>query len=209
MTNVPGGSNYWGPNGEILKYSVSDGRLLRWNSTWAMKYDDDRSVYSPYSFISGHARLIGTTHDASGGYDLNVTVPEDLTGGVVAAFPGDKIIGASLGDTQTRIWGLSLERGREGTLLFDRTWNSPWSTGNQTMSWSASSPEVGTLWSRELRQNYGVSFETGDLLWGPTHSQDYRDQFYPTGTLIAYGHLYTAGVGGTLYAYNLTTGETS
>jgi outer membrane protein assembly factor BamB len=210
MTNVPGGTNYYGPNGEILKYAISNGRLLRWNSTWAMKYDDHRTVYSPYSFISGHARLIGTTHDASGGYDLNVTVPAGLTGSIITVLD-DRIIGGSIGATQSRVWGLSLERGQEGTLLFDATWDNPdaWITGNQTLSWEAFDSEdlVGVLWAMEVRQHYGVSFETGELIWGPTHSQDYRDQFYQTGSSIAYGNLYASGIGGTLYCYNDSTGE--
>ncbi len=211
MTNVPGGTNYYGPNGEILKYSISNGRLLRWNSTWAMKWDDTRTVYSPYSWLAGHANLMGTTKDASGGYDINVTVPEGLPGSVQVAFVDDRIIGASIGAKQTTVWGINLKRGQEGTLLFNTTWNNPsaWITGNQTISWEAFSPDslVGTMWSKELRQHYGVSLETGQLIWGPTASQDYRDQFYQTGSAIAYGNLYASGIGGTLYCYDVKTGK--
>jgi outer membrane protein assembly factor BamB len=214
LTNVPGGTNVYGPNGEILRYTVDtvNNRLLRWNSTWAVKYYDvgGFSPYDEYSWLSGHAGHLGTTMDASNGYDLNVSIPAGLTGSVVATF-SDKIVGASLGATQTRVWGLSLERDQEGTVLFDETWNNPnaWITGNQTLSWEAVSPDVGTLWAMELRQHYGVSFTTGKLLWGPTPSQDYRDEFYQTGSEIGYGNLYASGIGGTLYCYNVTTGELS
>ena len=35
MTNVPSGTNYYGPNGEILKYSISQnaGWLAQWNTS--------------------------------------------------------------------------------------------------------------------------------------------------------------------------------
>jgi hypothetical protein len=93
--------------------------------------------------------------------------------------------------------------------LFNTTWNNPtaWINGNQTLNWEAISPEVGTLWAMEVRQHYGVSFETGELLWGPTSSQNYRDQFYITGSSIAYGNLYASGIGGTLYCYDVMTGR--
>jgi hypothetical protein len=44
-------------------------------------------------------------------------------------------------------------------------------------------------------------------MWGPTVSQNYRDQYYITGTTTAYGNVYLAGVGGTVYAYDVTTGK--
>jgi hypothetical protein len=209
MTNVPEGTNYFGPNGEIYKYTIENGRLLRWNSVWAMKWDDNKNVYSTHSFISGQSRLIGTIKDASHGYDLNITIRTSLPGRIAKVFVGDKVIGADIGDIQTTVWGLSLERGKEGTLLFNATWFNPtaWIAGNQTLSWEAFSPEVGILWATEVRQHYGVSFETGELIWGPTQSQNYRDQYYQTGSLIAYGNLYSSGLGGTLYCYNVSTGD--
>jgi outer membrane protein assembly factor BamB len=174
-----------------------------------MKWNYDRDVNSTYSFISGYSRIIGTVKDASYYFDINVTIPEGLPGRIATVFVGNKVIGANIGDTQTTVWGLSLETGKEGTLLFNETWDNPtdWIIGNQTLSWEAYSPEVGVLWAMEGRQHYGVSFETGELMWGPTPSQNYRDQYYLTGSLITYGNLYASGLGGTLYCYNISTGE--
>ena len=47
MTNVPSGTNYIGPNGEIMKYSIvnygnetnPDYRLLQWNSSYVVTKD--------------------------------------------------------------------------------------------------------------------------------------------------------------------------
>jgi len=221
LTNVPSGPMTYGPNGELLIYSVANGRLLRWNSTWAVKYYDQNLLtffapYAPESFISGHSDLIGTVMDASHGYDLNVSVG-NFAGSVVATLvngsANDRIIGASIGQTQSTVWGLSLVQGHEGALLFNTTWNSPsdWYADNKTISWAAfSEPDlVGVLWSAEVRQQYGVSLETGQLIWGPTLSQSYLDHYEGTeytSHYIAYGKLYDCGVGGTLYCFDVQTG---
>ncbi len=211
LKNVPAGTNYYGPNGEILRYTVdtTNGRLLRWNSTWAVKSNDyNRTVYSGWSLIAGHSQLIGKTLDASNGYDLNVTIPKGQ--GTARATLSDRIIMGNIGDTQTNLWGISTKAEQEGTLLFNTTWNNPsaWITGNQTVSWSASSSDdlVGILYSKEVRQNYGVSLETGQLIWGPTPSEYYLGQYAQTAN-IAYGKLYTSGICGTVNCYDVKSGN--
>jgi outer membrane protein assembly factor BamB len=224
--NVPAGTNVYGPNGEILRYTVdtTNGRLLRWNSTWAVKYYSvgGTNVYDEYSWIAGHDNQIGTTIDASNGYDLNVSIPAELKGGVVATLT-DRIVGSSLGTgfrgtvspSTATFWAVSTKAGQEGTLLFNTTWVTPsswWSSGNQTISFAAFSEDdlVGILWSKELRQHYGVSLETGQLLWGPSISQNYMDAYEGTqitSHFVAYSKLYACGVGGTLYCYDVKTGN--
>jgi len=212
FTNVPSGTNVYGPNGEILRYTVdtTNGRLLRWNSTWAVKYYSvgGSNVYDEFSWLAGHDNKLGTTVDASFGYDLNVSIPKGL-GSARATLP-DRIVMASIGAAQTNVWGISTKAGEEGRILFNATWNNPsaWISGNQTISWAASSADdlVGILWSKELRQIYGVSLETGQLIWGPTQSQSYMDQYTVT-TYMAYGKVYVGGVGGTLYCFDSKTGN--
>jgi hypothetical protein len=106
--------------------------------------------------------------------------------------------------------GINLKPGHEGELLFNTTWKAPsdWIEGNQTISWVASSLEdkVGVLWSKELRQCYGVSLETGKLIWGPTPSQHIIGM-WQTEAAIAYGRLYVTGLSGVVYCYNVTTGD--
>ncbi len=218
MTNVPSGTNYYGSNGEILKYSVVNGRLLRWNSTWAVKYWDSVApfnVYSSASWIAGHSRLMGNASiDASHGYDLNVSAagfPGTVTSVFTTGAANDRIIGWSLGATQTTVWGLSLVKGQEGTVLFNTTWNNPsaWITGNQSISYvtGESNSLMATLWSKEMRQYYGLSLSTGQIVWGPTPSQYYMDQYSEYGNTIAYGIFFETHTGGTLYAYNVTNGN--
>jgi hypothetical protein len=65
----------------------------------------------------------------------------------------------------------------------------------------------------ETRVNWGYSIDTGDVLWGPSVPEANALGFYfSTGGQLsakatAYGNLYQAGYGGTLYCYNLTTGK--
>jgi len=98
--------------------------------------------------------------------------------------------------------------------IFNTKWDAPndWIEGNQSISWAATSGEslVGVLWSKELRQHYGISLETGKKIWGPTDSQYYLDIYEGsqlTSHLIAYDKLYACGVAGILYCYNVTTGD--
>jgi outer membrane protein assembly factor BamB len=112
------------------------------------------------------------------------------------------------------MWSLSLKQGQEGTLLFSTNWNAPseWLAGTLSLSWAATSAEekIGVVWSKETRAHYGVSFEDGKLLWGPTASQFYLDIYEGTqltSHFIAYGKLYASGVSGILYCYDIDDGK--
>jgi hypothetical protein len=237
LTNIPGASgsgpgaptttNVFGPNGEILRYFISGNRLLRWNSTWAVKYYDQydptnpfSSAYARYSWLSGHSAHLGTTMDASHGIDMNVSMPVGLQGGIVAVM-SDRIIGANLvastitggaAPSNVVFWGISTKAGQEGTLLFNTISPAPsvWISGNQTISFVGFSDDdkVGTIWSKEGRQFYGVSLETGKIIWGPTATQHYTDSYQMSIVpIFAYGNMYEAGVAGELYCYDVMTGD--
>jgi hypothetical protein len=162
------------------------------------------------------------TAAAKAAYSWNKTIPLGLHGSVQKAFFGDRVIGSNLAGgffggtvpSTVTVWGLSLKPGQEGQVLFNSAWAPPsdWISGNQSISWAAWSAEskVGVLWSKELRQHYGVSLETGKLMWGPTQSQYYLDIYEGTmltSHLIAYDKLYACGVAGILYCYDAQTGE--
>jgi hypothetical protein len=155
---------------------------------------------------------------AKSAWSWNVTIPTDLSGNVYAQFFGDRIIGSDISTTAVDVWGLNLNesKGTIGQVMFDKTWNAPaeWAAGNLTASWAASSLEdkVAVLWIKDTRQYYGFSLETGAYLWGPTESENYLDIYnVPLAKYgyhdIAYGKLYSTGVGGIVYCYDVTTGE--
>lgn len=154
------------------------------------------------------------------GYSLNVTAPLGLPGSVVKVLD-DRLIGAAYltgsvasgaggatGQSQDfySMWAISLKPGQEGTLLFNNEYPAP--EGNLSLSMGPASLEAGifTVSTKELRQWYGFDINTGTQVWGPTDSQVDWDMF-GMDSAYAYGNLYTCGYGGTLYAYDMASGD--
>jgi outer membrane protein assembly factor BamB len=125
MTHVPSGSRVYGPNGEILIYTIDtrNGWMTQWNSTSAeyMTYlniylhAEDFNTYSSAFYWGQRWRPQGLTIDCSTPYnasmewigtfpdssttlgiDWNVSISTDLPGSANYAFPGEKIIGSSI-----------------------------------------------------------------------------------------------------------------
>ncbi len=213
--NMPSGTTLRDENGGLYRLILNQNR--HWMALWNMTEFVESAATGYYASGGSWGNVVnGRTFDASAvedGCSWNVTIPTDLRGSVRAAYFNDRVVGATIG-SEVSVWGISLEDGKEGQELFNTSWEAPedWITGNQTISWVADSEEslVGVLWSKELRQHYGISLETGELLWGPTPSQNYLDIYEGsvlTSHLIAYGRLYASGVGGIMYCYNATTGD--
>ena len=216
MENIPSGTNIYGPKGEIYRYAVNTfaGTVSLWNSTKVVVGD----LTAPNAGSWGN-NAYGNVLNASKGIEWTKPLPAGLTGSVNTIFLEDRIIGGTLSTTAVNLWGVSLEPGKEGTLLFENTWTPPayWEEGNITISgfgggfiaWSQED-KVGVLWAKETTEHYGFSLETGEYLWGPTPSQYYLDALDDThaaSRAIAYGNLYSASVGGIVYCYDLQTGE--
>ena len=163
------------------------------------------------------------------GYQWNKTLPTGLSG-VQYVYPLDRIIGADFPGsfpgpvtpsiTQIKFWSINLKPGQEGSLLYTKTWQTPtsWVQGNQTIIFEAISPEstngIFVLGARDNRQHYGFSTETGEYLW-ETDPESYLNWYGVGGIggerppMIAYGKLMATGISGTVYAYDITTGETA
>ncbi len=213
MTNVPSGTNYYGPNGEILKYSISNGRLLRWNSSYVVvqgKTGMSESWGSQTQGVSYNA----TTR----GYDINVSISGALPStSILKVFPGDRVIGGNATKYGVTLWGVSLTAGSIGSVLFTNTWAAPSEWNDLTIDgmgqagFGAFSGEdhVAIFWTKENRVNYAFSLENGQFIWD-TEPQIYSDAWgsvsYDPEKLIAYGNLYSATVGGILYCYDINDG---
>jgi outer membrane protein assembly factor BamB len=236
ITDVPSGTNIFGPNGEVYRYSASltGGYMTLWNMSALVSWEASwGSAFSlrQYNASSGTYRSLlsngtlgaetttGAADRAKRAWAWNITIPKGLRGSVRAVNLTDRVVGASINTTDVVVWAFSLEKGQEGMLLFNKDWKAPaaWAVGNQTIEWMTSSlrndeEKVGVLFSKETYQNYGFSLETGDYLWGPTTPpQYYLDALEDTkagARVIAYGKLYSASVGGIVYCYNVTTGKT-
>ena len=207
MTNVPSGTNYYGPSGEILKYSVNlqNGWMTQWNTSTVVSEGKTGTSQSWGSQVKGR------TYDASvTGIDWNASIPVGLPGSVLEVEPMDRVIGGSISATEINLWGISLVPGNEGELLFQNTWQAPasWSEGNQTISWAAANLDeyVTVVYSKEMNNYYAFSLETGEYMWGPTEPENYLN-IYDRISTINYGVLLSSGASGIVYGYNITDGQ--
>jgi len=203
ITNVPSGTNYYGPNGEILKYALTNignttnpnWRLTQWNSSWVVTRGKAGMQESWGS------QVLGVTYNGSGtvtgssnlrGYDRNVSVsalnvvPNPLpTTSITRAFANDKIIGTRINTTEVDLWAISLDPSNMGTLLYNTRWAAPaeWLQGNLSAgtgmqsgfdSWSQQS-QAAVIWIKENRIHYGFDLTTGKYMWTTTVSQNFQD----------------------------------
>ena len=158
----------------------------------------------------------------------NVTIPAGLgtTSGIGGAalkiYVEDRIVGMMFNRTNVNVWALDISQGHEGAVLFNKNWTPPaeWNDGSNTLAYTQATNYVTDstygngvigIWNKEQRTHYGFSVLTGDYLWA-TDSEIYLDA-YGWGNAehtwyFAYGKLYSTGVGGILYAYDLATGDT-
>jgi outer membrane protein assembly factor BamB len=201
ITDVPGGTQAIGPNGEVLKYRVSGGRLLVWNSTVAIGQASYFSTegewhWRPYAFAP---TVNGSLPNA---YSLNVS----LSGGSsVQAIYEDNIYLTQGGTwycynrwTGAQVWQAALTETSdypEG-YLNSRTVFDP-------------STEIFARFIGETMQWWGYDVSTGNKIWGPTEPyENPRGQYQVyTGPIAGGGYIYAGTYDGILRCFDITTGE--
>ncbi|MCX8152966.1 MAG: hypothetical protein N3E52_00865, partial [Candidatus Bathyarchaeota archaeon] len=232
MTNVPSGTRTRGPSGEILilQLDVANRWMAMWNSTAAGQANPNFRDPGNYGSWAAYMRPLvhGATFAANttGAYSWNVTIPAGLQvstsfGASTLKIYDDRVVGVFYNRTLVRVWALNtkgLSKTSTSTYtLFDKTWTPPaiWADGAVTLHYTGASNEVKdgviAVWCKELRKHYGFSVENGNYLW-ETESEHFLDA-YGWGNVehtwyFAYGKLYSVGVGGILYVYDLKTGKT-
>ncbi|MDR2700343.1 MAG: PQQ-binding-like beta-propeller repeat protein [Nitrososphaerota archaeon] len=219
MTNVPAGTIYYGPNGEMLKYQLvnygttesPNWHLLQWNSSYVVHKGKVSMMESWGSQVQG------VTYDAAArGYDLNVSISTPLTGNIMTVFPADRVIVGRANVEDVTLSAISLKSGEVGRLLFtNERWSSPsvWQDlmmGSQT-GWMTYSIDdyVAIYWAKEIRVHYAFSLENGKFLWA-TEPQIYADAWTDSPSsekLVAYNRLYAASCGGIVYCYDIKDGK--
>jgi hypothetical protein len=229
FTNVPSGiATVRGPSGEILIYQIDfqNHWMALWNSTLCGL--QTTSVNSPDlgSWASNvHGKTLVATNPKS--YSWNVTIPSGITAGTsffapfAKVYNNDRIMSIYFNQTTVEVWALNLagltKTSTSTSLLFNVFWAAPseWLSGSNTLHYSGATNYVKdgviAVWDKELRTHYAFSVETGQYLWA-TASENYLDM-YGWGNVehtwyYAYGKLYSVGVAGILYAYDLKTGAT-
>ncbi len=224
--SLPSGTRATGPNGEILIYTVNQqgGFMTMWNSSgvidayWGTTQNSPSfGSYQPQGKIinaTGRCPVTSATPFGYNGYQKNITIPKGLPGSVQLIYPDDIVVGyyryqttgsfntITLNDAPFLLWAFDAET---GALKYNKTITAP--AGNVSLSFSAASQQerVMTIWSKELTKFWAYDLDTGNQKW-VTDSQNYLDVFamYP---VICYSHLYSNGMSGIMYAYDIKTGK--
>ena len=211
LTNVPSGYNIYGPKGEIYRYTVDlqNGWMTEWNSSRAINPELTGSV------SDGSWDPIGTTIDASRGYDYNVSIPKGLPGAVCQSSFDDCILGSTssafpgaTGPTLTS-WAISTKVSNAGHLNFNTSWTVPTDFAAATWVWSDVSftDRVFIVSCKESLRFYGFNLDNGNYMWTtePEPYLQYYDKWY--GPMIAYGKFFSERQSGMTIAYDIQTGQ--
>ena len=220
IANVSSGTEVYGKDGSILLYNLvgptsARTRLTIWNSTHAIQEGIPwlRNWYWCWRPILNH------TYDGRNGFSLNVTIPP-VAGSIYAIREGEYIIGGTSGKNngtyteKGHLWALSLEKGKEGTLLWNITFTPP--EGASDLVYPAGAGVSGPyvypeddvfLFSQRVTMEWwGYSLKTGEQIWGPTEPE-VSFNYYGMSRNVYQGKLITWGYGGELRAYNISTGK--
>jgi len=211
------GTGVYGKDGSILRYRINNGRLTVWNTSRAIWYED---VFVSNNYWMWRPTL-GMIFDGNNGFSLNVSVP-DLPGSIYAVVEGEYIIGGTAGQNDAEIveegtmWALSLEAGKEGTVLWQYDYMPPRAyapasqapRGRYPVSGPYVAPEydVFHFYDPNTLQRWGYDLKTGQLLWGPTDPEPSMN-YYGMPYNVYDGKLLSHGYGGTLTAYDIRTGD--
>ncbi len=174
------------------------------------------------SSIGGSGFGVVSTYNATTGlYTTNPTI--------VRVFPDNVILGQSSGLQQTpgtsagilgtpdpfTLWAININasRGPIGQVLWVNDYPAP--GGNITVNIGPADGDtnVFTLYYKQTIQWVGYDMLTGEKLWGPSPMETPAWNYYTGSTALTnpvgmgYGHLYVAGYGGVLRAYDLKTGN--
>jgi outer membrane protein assembly factor BamB len=229
-----GGTAVYGKDGSILRYNLAvntaaaNSYLSVWNSSAGTMVSSQTGTgywqWRPQGqTFGGSEPYLGNTAYI---YSLNVSIPTDLllgprnslvnqTGSIQVVREGQYvIIGTSgrndeRGNVQGRMVSLSLEPGKVGQKLWDRSFTMPYTdlAGNVSITLTGVFPEDNVICfqSTKLLKRWGVSLETGQLLWESKPEE--QNNYYTMITNYYNGMLLTGGYGGVILAYDIKTGE--
>jgi outer membrane protein assembly factor BamB len=154
-------------------------------------------------------------------YDWNASITGFGTGmsspSVQAIMYGDLILGrngtlSSTTNYQPYItyWAISLKPESRGQMMWKKNIEAP--PNNMTLMSESAAEGVWIMTYKETMQWLGYDMYTGNLLWGPTPSEEEPFGYYSwtTGGMntnsIAYGKYFSAGYSGCVYCYDLKNG---
>ena len=194
------------------------------DASTAARYDWNVSI--PWLNVMGNETLSTVTYTNGAttvvkGYSATGSNPDASNPSTqVYAFYGDKLICRNGSLPGLTSWipytyfavNINASKGQLGSVQWWNTVQPP--AGNITITNGPVDPTVGVFTEgyKETMQWVGFSMTTGKQVWGPTIGSNPLDYFgnpiqpYNTGQ-AAYGKLYTMGMGGELFCWDMTTGN--
>jgi len=105
IENVPSGTNLYGPNNEICRYTVSTGAgtVSLWNTTEVVMKGLTSSTAGSWG-----SNAHGRTFDGARGIMWTEPLPTGLSGSATAYFLNDRIIGSTISTTSVTLWGINV-----------------------------------------------------------------------------------------------------
>jgi outer membrane protein assembly factor BamB len=224
IANATAGTLVEGPNGEILSYLVAGNTLTMWNSSKCVAAGSQKNnFYTTYSSAEIWRPPQGATIDWQDGNQWTVPIASDISGvpilgglslakidsDVVLMTAGTSVIGGVPGGSQL---GYRIDVGysaADGHLIWgpiNRTL-TPW-TNVVTSFGSSAGDGVYVEYTNQLMTWTGYDITTGQKLWGPTAPNNSSWAYYDftAPSVIGYGNLYTFGLSGEVYCYDVHTG---
>ena len=220
MTGVPSGIQFTGPDGQfyILVTDLANGWMALWNQTELGLQEAAKDFFDPSWARGSWGRNVeGKTVDASMAYSWNFTIPTNLPQGALSMSDqvyvvDDRVVGIALNaarDTLS-VWALSLE---DGQVLFNSDWTTPtsWTEGLNIIRYAGHTENgpggVIVIYNKEERKYYGFSLDDGDYMWATDEPENYLQSLSVTDLPIVNGKIYSIGVSGILYCYDVNTGD--
>lgn len=224
MTDVPDGIRYTGPNGEfyILVTDFTNGWMALWNQTLVGFIESQKSFIDPAWFAgSWGVNIMNKAINVSTAFSWNVTIPTDLPPITTSiAFDDftdlidDRLIGMNLSPVRDslKMWAISVKPGQEGQILYNIEWIPPAECQDKinVFMYQGATPYgqdgVFVMRNQDDRKYYGFSLDNGAFLW-ETESEHYLQSLDTQSVIIVDDKMYSAGVAGIVYCYDVHTGE--
>jgi len=223
IANASAGTLVEGENGELLSYTAGGGMLRLWNMSKCIATAQQELISMRiYSSAEIWRPPNNYTIDWNGGYEWSVPIDTEINGNPLSLsiqkvvddvvlmtlnpadvttlrIPGGHGFGWHVDTAYSAIDGHKLWGPINRTVL---------DYGGITLRGGAGEG-VYTEYTRQTMTWVGYSLETGQKLWGPTEpansSWAYYD--YTANSVVGYGNLYTWGLAGEVYCFDLETGD--
>ncbi len=219
IANASSGILRRGENGELLSYTVSGGMLSLFNMSKCIAAGAQKNLFfTIYSSLETWRPPLGFTIDWNDGYEWSVPIANETDGNpvdLVIEKVSDDVVLLTSTSLFTQVPGGHTEGWRvdAGYSAVDGRWL--WGPVNRTLlDWggveiSGTGEGVYAEFTRQTRTWSGYRLDTGQKLWGPSVPSNSTWAYYDftAPSVVGYGNLYTWGLAGEVYCFDVQTGD--